>query len=134
MTRSDERLVSQHTAAPAFGGASTASHSGAVSAPAASSRRPMHPDGANRCVDDTATANGRHRGSDQARETLVAAIIGSIGEQRLDAAHAAHRLHLTGRQVTDLLNRDTDGFTLDELTNLLPLLGLSIQVVPTPTR
>jgi predicted XRE-type DNA-binding protein len=73
-----------------------------------------------------------------ARHTLITAITRRITQQRLTAAQAAARLHLTGPQVTQLFHADVDAFTLDELVNLLPALGLILQVVPesnpSPTR
>src|SRR6476620_11314758 len=69
-----------------------------------------------------------------ARRTLLTAIIRRITQQHLTAAQAAAVLHLTGPRVTQLLQANTDEFTLDELVNLLPALELSLQVVPAPEQ
>jgi predicted XRE-type DNA-binding protein len=69
-----------------------------------------------------------------ARRTLITAIAERIAQERLTAARAAAALHLTGPRVTALLNGNIDEFTLDELIDLLPALGLTIQVVGEPSR
>jgi len=76
--------------------------------------------------DDSATRS--------ARRTLITAITGRMTQRRLTAAQAAALLHLTGPKVTKLLQANVDEFTLDELVNLLPPLGLTIHVVPAPER
>ena len=65
-----------------------------------------------------------------ARRTLKTAIIERIAQLRLTAARAASLLHLDGPRVTKLFHADIDDFTLDELVEVLPALGLTIQVVP----
>lgn len=80
-------------------------------------------------VDDTA-ANPNIASILAARRTLITAITNRITQQRLTAAQAASLLHLTGPRVTKLLDANIDEFTLDELVNLLPALGLTIQVAP----
>jgi predicted XRE-type DNA-binding protein len=75
-----------------------------------------------------------HTPAIRARQTLITAITRCITQRRLTAAQAASVLHLTGPEVTKLLQADIDEFTLDELVNLLPALGLTIQVVPRPTQ
>jgi predicted XRE-type DNA-binding protein len=67
-----------------------------------------------------------------ARRILLTAITKRITQQRLTAAQAACVLHLTGPQVTKLLEANIDDFSLDELVSLLPALALTIQVVPEP--
>jgi predicted XRE-type DNA-binding protein len=69
-----------------------------------------------------------------ARQTLITAIIRRITQQRLTAAQAAARLHLTGPRVTQLLQANIEEFTLDELVNLLPALDLTIHIVPAPEQ
>jgi predicted XRE-type DNA-binding protein len=75
-----------------------------------------------------------HTPAIRARQTLITAITERITQQRLTAAQAAAVLHLTGPKVTKLIQANIDEFTLDELVNLLPALGLTIQVVPRPTQ
>ena len=67
-----------------------------------------------------------------ARRTLMGAIARRIEQERWTAANAANVLHLTGPRVTELINGDIDRFTVDELVDLLPSVGLRIQVVPDP--
>lgn len=87
----------------------------------------------NHCLDGFA-GNQRNTGAHMARWTLIRAITRYISDKRFNAAQAALVLQLTGRQVTDLLNENVDTFTIDELIDLLPLVGLSIQVVPESRR
>lgn len=68
-----------------------------------------------------------------ARRTLISAITQYISDKHFSAAQAALVLQLTGRQVTDLLNENVDAFTIEELIDLLPLVGLCIQVGPAST-
>jgi predicted XRE-type DNA-binding protein len=83
--------------------------------------------------DDTAPRE-ENLGTRAARQTLITAITRRITQQRLTAAQAAAVLHPTGPRATQLLQANTDDFTLDELVNLLPALQLVIQVVPAPEQ
>jgi predicted XRE-type DNA-binding protein len=86
------------------------------------------------CLPDDIAPNEDNPAIRSARQTLITAITGRITKQRLTAAQAAAVLHLTGPQVTKLLQANIDEFTLDELVNLLPALELTIQVVPAPEQ
>jgi predicted XRE-type DNA-binding protein len=85
------------------------------------------------CLPDD-SAPTEHTPAIRARQTLITAITDCITQRRLTAAQAAAVLHLTGPKVTKLLQANIDEFTLDELVNLLPALGLTVQVVPGPTQ
>lgn len=69
-----------------------------------------------------------------AHHTLITAITRRIAQQRLTAAQAAAVLHLTGPRVTQLLQANSEEFTLEELVNLLPALDLILHVVPAPQQ
>jgi predicted XRE-type DNA-binding protein len=83
---------------------------------------------------DHTPANPNNTVTMAARRTLITAITRRITKKHLTAAQAASVLKLTGPRVTQLLNRNIDEFTVDELVNLLPALELTIQVVPEPQR
>ncbi len=87
-----------------------------------------------RGVNEGRAGNPHDVGVDSARRTLIDAITRSIGDKRLSAAQAALQLQLTGPRVTDLFYGYVDAFSVDELIDLLPRLGLSIQVVPETMR
>jgi predicted XRE-type DNA-binding protein len=79
-----------------------------------------------------AAANPKNAAILATRRTLIAAITKRITQRRLTAAQAACVLHLTGPRVTKRPEANINEFTLDELVNLLPVLELTVQVVPSP--
>lgn len=87
-----------------------------------------------RGVNEGRAANPHDVGVDSVRRTLIGAITTSIRDKRFSAAQAALQLQLTGPRVTDLFYGYVDAFSVDELIELLPRLGLSIQVVPESMR
>jgi predicted XRE-type DNA-binding protein len=75
--------------------------------------------------------SGRHvddSPSVDARRTIMAAITTRVTEQCGSAARAATTLQLSGPRVTDLINGKVDKFTLDELVDLLPRVGMTLQL------
>ena len=63
-----------------------------------------------------------------ARGMLMIAIEQRIREEGWTQTEAAARLHLTQPRVSDLLNGKINKFSLDALVNMLPPVGLAIDV------
>jgi predicted XRE-type DNA-binding protein len=63
-----------------------------------------------------------------ARGMLMVAIEQRIREEGWTQTEAATRLHLTQPRVSDLLNGKINKFSLDALVNMLPPVGLAIDV------
>ena len=97
-------------------------------------RPPVEPCSPTKLLPDDSASSEDNPAIRSARQTLLTAIIRRITQQHLTAAQAAAVLHLTGPRVTQLLQANTDEFTLDELVDLLPALDLSLQVVPAPEQ
>ncbi len=110
--------------------ASTAAPAPQTSAP--SDRTPTDSVGPSTRPIDAAAPRQDRPANRAARRTLITAIIRRITQQRLTAAQAAAALHLTGPQITQLYHANIDAFTLDDLLDLLPALGLTLQVTPEP--
>ena len=94
----------------------------------------VEPCSSTKLLPDDSASSEDNQAIRSARQTLLTAITGRITQQRLTAAQAAAVLHLTGPRVTQLLQTNTDEFTLDELVNLLPALDLILHVVPAPEQ
>jgi predicted XRE-type DNA-binding protein len=65
-----------------------------------------------------------------ARGLLMIAIEQRIKEEGWTQTDAAAHLHVTQPRISDLLNGKITKFSLDALVNMLPAVGLTIQVRP----
>ncbi len=65
-----------------------------------------------------------------ARSLLMIAISARIQERRWTQAEAATALHINQPRVSDLVNGKLHKFSLDALVNMLPALGLTVDVRP----
>jgi len=65
-----------------------------------------------------------------ARGVLMIAIEQRIKEEGWTQTDAAAHLHVTQPRISDLLNGKITKFSLDALVNMLPSVGLTIQVRP----
>jgi predicted XRE-type DNA-binding protein len=63
-----------------------------------------------------------------ARGMLMIALEQRINEEGWTQTDAATHLHVTQPRISDLLNGKITKFSLDALVNMLPLVGLTIQV------
>jgi predicted XRE-type DNA-binding protein len=63
-----------------------------------------------------------------ARGLMMIAIEQRIREEGWTQAEAAARLHVTQPRVSDLLNGKVGNFSLDALVNMLPPVGLTVDV------
>jgi len=64
------------------------------------------------------------------RGLLMIAIEQRIKEEGWTQTDAATHLHVTQPRISDLLNGKITKFSLDALVNMLPAVGLTIQVRP----
>jgi predicted XRE-type DNA-binding protein len=69
-----------------------------------------------------------------ARGMLMIAIEQRIKEEGWTQTEAAARLHVTQPRVSDLLNGKISKFSLDALVNMLPSVGLTVDVRPVERR
>jgi predicted XRE-type DNA-binding protein len=113
-------------------GVDTSLSGGVVEPPDPSEARRTYPHRTDHGVDESRAPHPGSAGADTARRTLLSAITARLRDKHFSAAQAALVLHLTGPQATDLLDGYVDNFSLEELINLLPLLELTIEVVPEP--
>jgi predicted XRE-type DNA-binding protein len=65
-----------------------------------------------------------------ARSMLMIAIEQRIKENRWTQAEAAKRFHVNQPRVSDLLNGKINKFSLDALVNMLPAVGLMLELKP----
>jgi predicted XRE-type DNA-binding protein len=67
-----------------------------------------------------------------ARSRILTAITERIRVEGWTQAEAAAVLQITQPSVSDLFNGKLSKFDLDALVNMLPALGLKLEVVPSP--